>query len=143
MNSCLRCGYDWEPRKTEGRIRQCPYCHSSRWESLGAGRAKAVEVPAKQRKDVSGDGGENRGSGIGGEAVPCSRRDGGQKGQGKQVRSKRLPSVGGIRPPVEPGPDKGVGGDAKAVAWSCGHCGCEGRVLRGGNPVCASCGRAA
>jgi hypothetical protein len=29
MKTCLRCGYEWEPRKVSPR--QCPYCKSPQW----------------------------------------------------------------------------------------------------------------
>ena len=32
-------------------------------------------------------------------------------------------------------------GSTKSTGWLCGHCGFGGRVLRGGEPVCAKCGR--
>ena len=44
MNICLRCGYEWEPRKTDGRVRQCPHCHSAKWDSRAVGKPERAVV---------------------------------------------------------------------------------------------------
>jgi len=29
---CLRCGYEWLPRKKKGKPRVCPHCRSEYWD---------------------------------------------------------------------------------------------------------------
>jgi len=30
--TCLRCGYEWQPRLTKSKPRQCPFCKSMKWD---------------------------------------------------------------------------------------------------------------
>ncbi len=60
MNMCLRCDYLWVQRKLSGRVKQCPYCHSPKWDVVGGGGG--LRAPKEDSNELRGSKNIDHGS---------------------------------------------------------------------------------